>query len=199
MPESDTAPETARKPRNAGDAELTAIQGVLSALSDLRPEARSRVVDYVFKRLGLMSEGVPIGSPTSEYSLPTPGDIVRSGPPKDIRSLSTEKAPQSAIEMAAVVAYYLSELAPLSDRKAAINADDIKRYFKQAHYPLPSSPQMTLVHAKNSGYLEPAGPGLYKLNPVGYNLVMHALPFSKESPRKKKKARTRSSQKRGRA
>jgi len=85
--------------------------------------------------------------------------------------------------MAALVAYYVTELAPGSYRKSSINADDIKKYFKDAHYPLPSSSQMTLVNAKNSGYLESSGTGQYRLNPVGYNLVVHNLPAKKSSKR----------------
>jgi hypothetical protein len=45
---------------------------------------------------------------------------------------------------------------------------------------------MTLVHTKNAGYIDPAGRGLYRINPVGHNLIAHALPRQGESdaPRK---------------
>jgi hypothetical protein len=78
--------------------------------------------------------------------------------------------------MAALVAYYLAEVAPEAYRNQTMTAHDVKTYFKQAAFPLPSSAKMTLVHAKNAGYLESAGTGQYRLNPVGYNLVVHALP-----------------------
>lgn len=57
--------------------------------------------------------------------------------------------------MAAVAAYYLSEVAPPDDRKSEISASDITKLFKQANFPSPGSPKMTLVHAKNAGYLDP--------------------------------------------
>src|SRR5207244_12512696 len=74
------------------DIELKAIQTVLTALSGLRGEARSRVVEYVFKRLGLMSEAVPISTAVGDYQLPTPADIARSTSTKYLRSLTLEKA-----------------------------------------------------------------------------------------------------------
>ncbi len=77
--------------------------------------------------------------------------------------------------MAALVAYYVSELAPEADRKKEITKPDIERYFKAAGFNLPADASFTLVNAKNAGYLESAGPGKYKLNPVGYNLVVHRM------------------------
>jgi hypothetical protein len=35
---------------------------------------------------------------------------------------------------------------------------------------------MTLVNAKNAGYLDRIASGQYRLNPVGHNLVTHKLP-----------------------
>ena len=77
------------------DIELKAIQTVLTALSGLRGEARSRVVEYVFKRLGLMSEAVPISTAVGDYQLPTPADIARSTSTKGHSVIDTgEGAPQ---------------------------------------------------------------------------------------------------------
>jgi hypothetical protein len=190
MNDPSTSPELTKSssgPVSDEDIELKAIQTVLTALSGLRGEARSRVVEYVFKRLGLMSEAVPISTSVNDYQLPTPADIARSTSTKDIRSLTQEKAPRSSIEMAALVAYYLSELAPPPDRKGEITAEDIKKYFKQAPFRLPGSSQMTLVNAKNAGYLDSSAPGRYRLNPVGYNLVAHAMPLTKEKPVRKRR------------
>lgn len=174
------------------DSELQAMRDVLAALVPLKREGRTRVLDYVLKRLGMITEksgGTGVMSVVSGY----PATSVPTGTPTDsairhtdIRSLKNEKSPRSANEMAALVAYYLSEAAPETHRKQTINADDIKMYFKQAPFKLPSSAKMTLVNAKNAGYLEPTGePGQYRLNPVGYNLVAHNLPAGK--PRRKKK------------
>lgn len=84
--------------------------------------------------------------------------------------------------MAAVAAYYLSELAPPGERKREMTAADLTRLFKHAGFPLPGTPKMTLVHSKNAGYLDPVPErGTYVLNPVGYNLVAHKLPSGSSS------------------
>ena len=171
------------------DNELSAINQVIEALEPLDELARSRVVDYVFRRLGLRppssAPGLSAhlvasgGTPVLPLVGPSTGQV-------DIRTLKETKKPKSAQEMAAIVAYYLDELAPSADRKNEIDAGDIKKYFKQADYPLPGAPSMTLIHARNAGYLDAATDrGRYKLNPVGYNLVAHNLPARSEAPRPK--------------
>jgi hypothetical protein len=94
----------------------------------------------------------------------------------DIRSFGQEKRPSSANEMAAVTAFYLSELAPDQDRKTEVEVEDMTKYFKQANFRLPKNPRMVLVSARHAGYFDPAGDGKYRLNAVGYNLVAHNLP-----------------------
>jgi hypothetical protein len=178
------------------DAELYAIRAVLGALVPLKREGRTRVLDYVLKRLGMTDSPIPATSTTVDFT--HSADVYVAEPtsearqqPVDIRSLTQKKSPRSANEMAALVAYYVTELAPEPYRKKAITAEDIKKYFKDAPFPLPSSPQMTLVNAKNSGYLESSGTGQYRLNPVGYNLVVHSLPAESSAkkgvPKKSKK------------
>jgi hypothetical protein len=40
------------------------------------------------------------------------------------------------------------------------------------------------VHTRNAGYLDSGSArGLYKLNAVGYNLIVHSLPASAGSPK----------------
>ena len=163
------------------DRELAAIQVVLRALSALDSDARERVIDYVFQRLGLQAARERdesrqaterlAGNPTPATHEPRP-----SGVPRDIRSLREEKQPRSAVEMAVLVAYYLAELAPDGTRKASIGTEDITTFFKQAGYPLPSAPRQTLFNAKAAGYLDSPSQGAYVLNPVGHNLVAHNLP-----------------------
>ena len=78
--------------------------------------------------------------------------------------------------MAALVAYYLSEIANDVEKKEAVNTADLERYFKQAGFKLPKSLPQTLSNATAAGYFDPTGNGLYRLNAVGYNLVAHGLP-----------------------
>jgi hypothetical protein len=160
------------------DSELNAIRAVLSALVPLKREGRTRVLDYVLKRLGMHGDEVTqIPTMVSAGTTGAP-ELASANRAVDIRSLTRGKAPRSANEMAALVAYYLSEAAPEGARKQAINTDDIKAYFKQAPFKLPSRPEQTLLNAKNAGYFDSVGGGQYKLNPVGYNLVAHNLPAS---------------------
>src|SRR3990172_5172436 len=94
------------------DAELKAIQQLINALEPLEPDARSRVIEYVFQRLGF--EGRKIGHDLHSVVSPAqPGSSAPSSvqhpqaPHGDIRSLTDVKNPKTANEMAAVVAYYL--------------------------------------------------------------------------------------------
>src|SRR5215475_15385160 len=162
------------------DPELQAIATLLTVLEPLSNEARANVILYVFKRLGL---DLPVANvrhatrPAAEgaagnYALPeTDGGVI------DIRSFKEEKQPKTASEMVAIAAYYLAHLAPPDEKRDYIVADDIRKYFLQAIFPLPSAPpHMTLVNAKNAGYLDARERGQYRLNPVGYNLITNKLP-----------------------
>lgn len=186
------------------DTELEAISSILSALNPLDAEARGRVLDYVFKRLslegavpGVQPPSLRTGPPeTVSKEAPTPGVPLASasaGRQRDIRSLREEKAPNSANEMAALVAYYLSELAPEGERRETIGTAEITKYFKQAKYPLPKVPRATLSNARAAGYFDHVTGGQYKLNPVGYNLVVHGLPRASTSPVRPKRANKRKS------
>lgn len=184
-----------------GDDELSAITQVIGALEPLDELARSRVLDYVFRRLGLRLPATAPGMAphlvASGGAQPLPATPAPTGQ-VDIRTLKSMKNPKRANEMAAIVGYYLSELAPVGDRKDYIDAGDIKKYFKQAEFRLPGSASMTLIHARNAGYLDTtADRGRYKLNPVGYNLVVHNLPAAQEASRSKPRtARTRTASRR---
>jgi hypothetical protein len=168
-----------------GDDELKAMNAIVAALSPLRDEQRSRVLDYVLSRFGvtaLRSNPTVQGSP-----LPLASEAPqRTGQVHDIRSLKEAKAPKSANEMAALVAYYLSELAQEGDKKSTIGKADVEKYFKTAGFRLPADANFTLVNAKNAGYLDSAGGGQYKLNPVGYNLVAHRMGADKKGPLRKR-------------
>jgi hypothetical protein len=149
---------------------------ILGALDGLDGESIQRVLDYVFGRLSI--DGPRRLSPGLAVSA-TPGTGSMSGPPArqpSIRDLKDDKQPNSANQMAAIVAYYLSELAGEEERKRAIGAEDLERYFKQAGFKLPKAVSQALPNAAAAGYFEPAGKGLWRLNPVGYNLVVHGLP-----------------------
>lgn len=159
------------------DRELDAIGVILAALEPLDGESIKRVLDYVFGRLSIARPTSSSASPPIAVApAPQGRDTVHSARHLSIRDLKEEKKPTSSNQMAALVAYYLSEMAADSERKDAINASDLERYFKQAGFKLPKVISQALPNAAAAGYFEPAGGGVYRLNPVGYNLVVHGLP-----------------------
>ena len=114
----------------------------------------------------------------------------RSGP-VDIRLFFQEKAPSSDVEATAVVAYYYKYVASQTEQRQTINAAQLQEAFRLAKWPLPSATKFTLQNARNAGYLDTAGEaGHYKINPVGYNLVEHALGGPREGNKPKIKTRS---------
>lgn len=192
------------KERSSADGELQAIGTILRALEMLEGESIQRVLDYVLNRLSIatpnrkapVSTIVPSSSTASSEGPPT----TRRRP--SIRDLKEEKQPESSNQMAALVAYYLSELADESEAKGQINTADLERYFKQAGFRLPKALAQSLTNATAAGYFDAVGNGLYKLNPVGYNLVAHGLPrrhAPDQRPRKRSKRVKKAHQRSGRS
>jgi hypothetical protein len=165
--------------RKAGaDRELNAIAVILDSLQGLDGESIQRVLDYVFTRLSI-SRPAHLSVPQAVAIVPSPtsgrdaSHVVRQ---PSIRDLKEEKKPESSNQMAAIVAYFLSEMVQEDERKEAVNAADLERYFKQAAFKLPKAISQALPNAAAAGYFEAVGNGLYRLNAVGYNLVVHGLP-----------------------
>jgi len=161
------------------DQEIEAIRSVLAALSPLSAKARLSVLEYVAKRLDLEGSGRASEKPDTPAK---PGQSEKvelpagKEPVVHIKTLKEGKKPRSANEMAALVGYYLSSLAPVEERKKTVNQKDIETYFKIAQFPLPNQIRVTLANAKTAGYFDAAGGGEYKLNAVGHNLVVHSMP-----------------------
>lgn len=160
----------------AKDKELEAIGAIIKLLDPLNESERSRVLEYVLKRLEMATVRAPASALVGPAEVA--GSSATSRPATDIRSLTAEKQPRSATEMVALVAYYLSELAAPDERADTVSLDTIRRYFKMAGFPLPSVLRNVLPNAAAAGYLENVSRGEYRLNPVGYNLVVHGLPRS---------------------
>jgi len=158
------------------DRELEAIGSIIALLTPLDHAKRSRVLEYVLKRLQMATLQPPAVVPREGVASPASAAPTRAT--TDIRALTAEKQPRSANEMVALVAYYLSELAREGERSDTVNADTIRRYFKMAAFPLPRVLRNVLPNATAAGYLENVSRGEYRLNPVGYNLVVHGLPRS---------------------
>ncbi|MDE5446962.1 hypothetical protein GWG65_37650 [Bradyrhizobium sp. CSA207] len=177
----------------AEDEVVEAITKVMDALSPLDAEAREHVLEFVLKRMGISvvkSAGSLAATPA--YAAPPP---VTPSSGMDIRTFASEKAPKTLNEKVAVMAFFLANLAPPDERRDFITSEDIKPYFIQADFELPTGPaNMTLTNAKNAGYLNALERGQYKLNSVGHNLVAHKLPKregASGSPRKTAKKTTK--------
>ncbi len=168
-----------------------AIDQMINALEGLDQNARLTAISAVCAHLNI---GASIGAQhhgvvsTPPSTGPHTKEATMSNQPHleprkkiDIRSLKEQKNPNSAKQMACLVAYYLQELAPESERKEAISTHDLEKYFKQAGFKLPTKLEQLLIDAKSSGYFESPSRGKYKLNAVGYNLVAHGLPAKKAS------------------
>ncbi|HMK40053.1 MAG TPA: hypothetical protein VK451_00695 [Methyloceanibacter sp.] len=145
--------------KSSADRELDAISSILRALDGLDGESIQRVLDYVFDRLSI-SGPRPIKTVTTLATHPVTSPDSGQVRKTSIRDLKEAKQPESSNQMAALVAYYLSEIADDSERKAAINTADLEKYFKQANFKLPKSLPQTLSNAAAAGYFDPAGGGL---------------------------------------
>jgi hypothetical protein len=176
------------------DPELQAIATLLSVLEPLKPPARANVLDFVFRRLGIHGEARALSlreaalGASAQAAPATLAAPAAPAAPADLRTLAEEKQPKTVIQKVALVAFYLANSAPAGERREYIVSADIKRYFKQAGFPLPTAKDsVTLVNAKNAGYLDGLQDGQYRLNPVGYNLVVHKLPSLAEKPARQKR------------
>lgn len=173
------------------DSELNAIQQLLSALEPLDTDARGRVIDYVFQRLDIgrpgpvapPAESQPATSGTAQQATELPQEPASPGTIIDIRTFAAEKQPASQMEKTVFVAFYLAEVAPEAERKAELTGPDLAKYQKQAGLGAPTNTRHALFLARDSGYLESAGHGKYKLNAVGYNFVSNNLPSAQGQPR----------------
>jgi hypothetical protein len=167
-----------------------AIDTILSALDALEKRQQQTVVLTVCSLLDLPLADLDAGARnraahavarTDSKDNPPPAPVVLDQQRQghiDIKTLKDEKQPDSARQMACVVAYYLQELAPEADRKQTVTVADIEKYFKQARYPLPVKLGNLLPTVKDAGYFETVARGEYRLTRVGYNLVAHSLPKS---------------------
>jgi hypothetical protein len=175
-------------PGSNGDRELYAMATILKSLEGLDGESIQRVMDYVFNRLSLSRPSAVSGSSILSVQPPevSGAGTVTSARQMSIKDLKDEKQPDSSNQMAALVAYYLAEVAPEYERRPTINSQDIEKFFKQARFNLPKKLNMALPNAAAAGYLDAVGSGNYKLNPVGYNLVAHGLPRMHTSSGKRK-------------
>lgn len=163
-----------------------AIDQIVEALNALGPEARLTAVEAACSHLDIKIGSLPsitsaqLATRPPVFPVLPPVQPAQLPPAVDIRTLKNQKQPQSARQMACLVAYYLRELAPEAERRETVTTKDLEKYFKQASFKLPKTIGQILPDARAAGYFETAsGKGEYTLNAVGYNLVAHNLPAKK--------------------
>ncbi len=167
----------------AGDKKTLgqAIDAILEALLPLDEPTRATAIRAACEHLGV-PQAAPIGaaapppSDGAQTAATRPGPPASNSPLHDIRWLREQTQPSSVTRMACVVAYYLGALAPADERKSTVTAADMRRYFKEAGYPLPKRPPQMLPNAKARGFFDPSGYRTYRLNSAGHELVARALP-----------------------
>jgi hypothetical protein len=93
----------------------------------------------------------------------------------DIRTFFKEKKPASDNEAGVAATYYYKFVAPPAERRDTIDKELLEKAFIEANWELPRKLSMTLVHARNAGYLSQTERGQYRLTTVGHNLVAHSL------------------------
>ena len=161
-----------------------AIDQVVAALEGLDAQARKTALQaacsHLEIELGSSAPTIPFRSVPPPSATSQKPDTPTAGTITDIRSLKEQKQPSSARQMACVVAYYLQELAPETEKKETVSTEDLEKYFKQAGFKLPTKLEQVLADAKRSGYFESPARGEYRLNAVGYNLVVHTMPKRQE-------------------
>ena len=82
----------------AEDLELKAIKTIIDVLKPLDETSRSRVLEYVLKRLNMAAfRSEPTIVAGEEEAAPI--NVFGSGPIKDIRTFTAEKQPRSANEI----------------------------------------------------------------------------------------------------
>jgi|SRR5215467_1422466 len=101
----------------AEDKELEAIRSIIDVLTPLDENERGRVLEYVLKRLEIGT----FQSPPAISDLGSPREVPELPRVKDIRTLTAEKQPRSTNEMVALIAYYVSELAPEHRPSRSVN------------------------------------------------------------------------------
>lgn len=149
---------------------------------ELEAEGSKQFVEKILNEYGDKLKSMPRTIPPKTMPVFQPvgkeKQISKEFPKKtNIKDFYLEKKPRNDKEMAAVVAFYLSEVAESPQRQPQINVGILRNYIKKAGYKLPTDLGQTLRNAKFTGYLESGDSrGEFKLSAIGYNLVAHELP-----------------------
>jgi hypothetical protein len=175
--------DQASNPMSAPNDDLDAVRTVVEAIKDFKPDEQQRIFRWVAEKLGLPQ---PFGSsvhtpPLAPIATGTSPHAAAHQPPVsggiDIKSFITNKKPRSDVQFAAAVAYYYRFEALQTERKDAINKDDLQEATRKVNRDRLVNPLKTLQNAHQLGMLDKGSErATFTINSVGENLVAMALP-----------------------
>ena len=179
-----------------------AAKAIVEAVKSLDKPMQALAMRFASETLGLPASPTtpPLGSPQGS-AVPPQLDKHGVTHSADIKQFVTSRAPKSDNQFAAVVAYFYRFEAPDAQRTETIDATILQEATRLTGRSRLSNPGKTLHNAKNAGYLDAAGPGRFRVNSVGENLVAITLPGNgQEGPaqrtsRKKKSTKGKSASK----
>jgi hypothetical protein len=180
--------------------EIKAIEAVDTALSNLDPDARLRVLGWAQLKYGSQTAGKPPNEqaqPLRNSAQAPPltskaGGLAKAKAAKKTKTIismdkslnlspqgkssavqfATQKAPASVTQKCVVAVYYLRETIELE--KVSVQA--VFTFFKHLGWPIPTDLKNTLQQAGSAGWLDTADGQDIKLTSLGENLVEHSLP-----------------------
>jgi hypothetical protein len=153
-----------------------AAKTIVEALKGLDKSSQALAIRFASESLGLSgvaTQTTPPLTPQSPVFLP---DVRGATHSTDIKQFTAAKDPKSDQQFAAVAAYFYRFEAAESARKDTIDAKTVREAARLAGRRQAKNWAFTLTNAKNSGYLDSAGAGHYRINSVGENLVAIGLP-----------------------
>ena len=166
-----------------------AAKAIVEALKGLDKPSQTLAIRFASESLGV--SGVAMQSPPA-VGAPSPmsqPEVRGATHSTDIKQFTAAKAPKSDQQFAAVAAYFYRFEASESSKKDTVDANTLKEAARLAGRRQAKNWTFTLTNAKNSGYLDSAGSGQYRINSVGENLVAIALPGddSASAPKRRSK------------
>jgi hypothetical protein len=159
-------------------------RALFDQLKGLDKGRQTRIMRWVAETLNLSPVVSGPGAPAAAPSAPVPhedrpqegGIATGATRPVDIKTFVDAKNPKNDVQFATAVAYYYRFEAPEDHRKDSIVSEDLQNATRLTGRDRFKTPLLTLNNAKNSGYLDSAGRGAFKINTVGENLVAMTLP-----------------------
>jgi hypothetical protein len=165
--------------------DLDAIRTIAEALKQFDANEQERIIRWTREKLGLLA---PKESSTEASRGTQSEQNRRDAGTIDIKTFVTQKNPSSDNQLAATIAYYYAFRAPQA--KESINSVDLRQACRLIYGTSKlKNPAQTLINAHNSGLLDKAGDGAYRVNTVGENLVAMTLPSTSSAsgqPKKRK-------------